>query len=278
MADRSPTRARWWCLPSWLGLDAPCVVSTWTWAISRSTGQSIHARALAALFVTVWAIYLLDRLVDVRRCRDWEHTSERMRFGRRWRPLFVVCLVCCGLTLAGLLAAGLPRSVVARGVVVGGFWLVYGLLYVVPVAGRGWPGKEPSVGLFFALGAFAVLGYRAGAWPLFLAVALLVAFNCLVIAARDAAHDAVNDGSAASRWWPGLDRDLHWLGLGLTVLLVGAVTGGLARPFFLAAALSSGALTLLHRASGKLGGGDVRALADYALLFPWLTFFPRIDL
>ena len=73
---------RWWFLPSWLGLDAPCVVSTWTWATSRSSDAALPIRPAAALFLVVWSTYLTDRLIDVARCQDWTHATGRFRFGR----------------------------------------------------------------------------------------------------------------------------------------------------------------------------------------------------
>src|ERR1700735_371409 len=87
---------RWWFLPSWLGLDAPCVVSTWTWATSRASDRALPVRPVVAMFLVVWFIYLTDRLIDVARCRDWTNATGRMRFGRTYRPLFVVCLGGCG--------------------------------------------------------------------------------------------------------------------------------------------------------------------------------------
>jgi hypothetical protein len=100
---------RWWFLPSWLGLDAPCVVSTWTWAISYSTGLQLSFRPAIAMFLVVWSIYLTDRLVDVASCRDWEQATGRLRFGRRFRPLFLVCLVFCVAGVGGVALLGLPQ-------------------------------------------------------------------------------------------------------------------------------------------------------------------------
>src|SRR6266571_3288061 len=86
---------RWWYLPSWLGLDAPCVVLTWTWAISQNSEAVLSIRPAAAMFLVVWSIYLLDRLIDVARCNDWQQATGRLRFGRRYRPLFLACLSGC---------------------------------------------------------------------------------------------------------------------------------------------------------------------------------------
>src|SRR4051794_19333477 len=159
---------RWWFMPSWLGLAAPCVVSAWTWAISRGTGLPLSFRPAAALFLVVWTIYLSDRLIDVARCRDWEQATGRLRFGKRFRPLFLVCLACCGAGIVGLAWLGLPEDVIWRAVLVAGGVATHCLLFVVPVVFREkLPGKEFGVGLFFALGAFACLGATVAALPLF---------------------------------------------------------------------------------------------------------------
>src|SRR4051812_23255363 len=90
-----PEPFRWWFLPSWLGLDAPVVVLTWTWATSRASHASLPVRPATALFLVVWFIYLSDRLIDVARCQDWTDATGRLRFGRNCRPLLLSCLVCC---------------------------------------------------------------------------------------------------------------------------------------------------------------------------------------
>jgi hypothetical protein len=260
---------RWWFLPSWLGLDAPCVVLTWTWATSRSSSAALPIRPAAALFLVVWFIYLADRLIDVARCRDWTRATGRLRFGRDWRPLFCACL---GFCIAGILAtvwAGLPTEVLWRAAAVGLGVSLHFLVFVVPVFLRGkLPGKEFGVGLFFALGAYACLGATTHTLPLLLAIALVVAFNCLVIAARDASSDRANDPGGASGWWQTMDRDLLWIGVALTVTAI--VTSSLVHEtaFYLSVAAASAALTVLHCFAIRLSGDAVRSLADFALFTP----------
>src|SRR5215218_8583532 len=113
-ADARTAGFRWWFLPSWLGLDAPCVVLTWAWATARSSGAALPAGPAAALFLVVWFIYLADRLVDVARCPDWARATGRLRFGRTHRPWFRAGLVLCVAGLAADLWAGLPAEVVRR--------------------------------------------------------------------------------------------------------------------------------------------------------------------
>src|SRR5262249_4203911 len=143
------------------------------------------------------------------------------------------------------------------------------LAFVTPVFLRvKLPGKEFGVGLFFALGAYACLGAALPMLPFLGSIALVVAFNCLVIAARDADSDRANDPGGASRWWRTMNRDLLWLGVALT--LAAALTSILAgeKAFYLSLAAAFAALTALHRGAGRLSGDAVRALADYGLFTP----------
>ena len=263
---------RWWFLPSWLGLDAPCVVLTWTWAISQNSEAILSFRPAAAMFLVVWSIYLLDRLIDVARCSDWQQATGRLRFGRQYRPLFVACFGLCIIGIVAFLMVGLPADIIRRAAYVAVGLTLDFLVFVVPVFFRQkLPGKEFGVGLFFALGAYACLGYTAGMLPLLMSIGLVVAFNCLVIAARDAERDRANDPGGASQWWRTMKRDLLWGGAGLTIAF--ALGAFLAREltFYISLALAFLSLTALHRCSQRLSGDAVRALADFALFTPVLV-------
>jgi MFS family permease len=272
MAGMPTESVRWWYLPSWLGLDAPCVVLTWTWATSRNFQAALSFRPAAAMFLVVWSIYLLDRLIDVVRCTDWTQATGRLRFGRRYRPLFLVCFGFCITGIVALLIAGLPADVIWRAIFVALGLTVHFLAFVVPVIVRDkLPGKEFGVGLFFALGAYACLGYAAGMWPLLVSIGLVVAFNCLVIAARDADSDRANDPGGASRWWRTMTRDLFWCGAGLTMASGLAAIVARETSFYASVAAAFLGLTVLHRNSHRLSGDAVRAVADFALFTPLLV-------
>jgi hypothetical protein len=260
---------RWWFLPSWLGLDAPCVVLTWTWATSRSSSAALPIRPAAALFLVVWFIYLADRLIDVARCQDWTRATGRLRFGRDWRPLFWGCLGFCIAGILAILWAGLPAEVLWRAAAVGLGVSLHFLVFVVPVFLRGkLLGKEFGVGLFFALGAYACLGATTQTLPLLLAIAVVVAFNCLVIAARDASSDRANDPGGAAGWWQTISRDLLWIGVALTVTAIFTSSLVHETAFYLSVAAAFAALTVLHCFANRLSGDAVRSLADFALFTP----------
>jgi hypothetical protein len=264
-----PDAFRWWFLPSWLGLDAPCVVSTWTWATSRALDVPMSFRPAAAMFLVVWSIYLSDRLVDVARCTDWSRATGRLHFGRRHRSAFAACLGVSIVGLAALAAIGLPTDVLRRGIYVALALAIHALAFVTPVVFREkLPGKEFGVGLFFALGTYACLGYAPGMGPLLVWIGVVVAFNCLVIAARDADCDRTNDPGGASLWWRTMKRDLFRVGVVLTFAAgVSGVVAGQAG-FHVAVAAALLGLTILHRRSDRLSGDAVRALADFAILTP----------
>lgn len=274
--DVERPRFRWWFLPSWLGLDAPCVVSVWLWAISRALGQPVDLASSIALFCAVWAVYLADRLIDVARCGDWVRATGRLRFGRRFRPLFAASLLVCLAVGASLGLTQIPEPVLLRGLAVGIGVTGYFLIFVAPVVFRRKPpGKELGVGLFFALGVWAELGSAADAAPLLIGFGLLAALNCLAIGARDAEPDRANDPGGASRWWRTIDRDLTVIGLGLTAVATAAALGFPQTVIFISLAAGSLALTLLHLAAKTISADAVRALADFCLLtplavFPWL--------
>lgn len=271
-ADRNidcSSRWHWWYTPSWLGLDAPCVVSTWTWATSRTLGVEFPLRPVAAMFLVVWCIYLLDRCIDVASCKDWDQATGRLRFGRDYRFLFLTCLSFCFLGILGVLWFGLPRPVLERALLVGVGVGLHFLVFIKPILlGKKLPGKEFCVGIFFALGVFACLGVTARSLPLLASIAGLVAYNCLVIAARDTECDQANDPGGASHWWRTMNRDLLFLGF------VSAMAAALCavllneQTFYLSVATAFAAHLVLHLYANRLSGDAVRALADYGLLTP----------
>jgi hypothetical protein len=269
MTEHAAEPFRWWFLPSWLGLDAPCVVSTWAWATARSRDSALPILPVAALFLVVWSIYLTDRLIDVARCRDWTHATGRLRFGRKWRSLFWACLSFCIAGILAILWAGLPTDVLERAAVVGLGVGLHFVAFVIPVFLREkLPGKEFGVGLFFALGAYSCLGATRQTLPLFGSIALVITFNCLVIAARDSNSDRANDPGGASRWWQTLNRDLLWIGIALTFTALIAATLVIPTTFYLSVAAAFAALSVLHRNAYRFGGDAFRAFADFALFTP----------
>jgi len=143
------------------------------------------------------------------------------------------------------------------------------LAFIKPLLlGQKLPGKEFGVGLFFALGSFACLGVTTRSLPLLASIAGLVAYNCLVIAARDSECDQANDPGGATHWWRTINRDL--LFLGIVSAMIAAMCAILLdeKSFYLSVTAAFAAHLVLHLYANRLSGDSVRALADYGLLTP----------
>jgi hypothetical protein len=163
----------------------------------------------------------------------------------------------------------LPTEVIERGAVVAVGVGLHCLAFVTPVVlAVKLPGKEIGVGLFFALGTFACIGATRSSLPMLLSIALVVSFNCLVIAARDADSDRANDPGGASRWWRTIHRDLLQVGVGLTLTAAFIAILVHESAFYLSVATAFAGLTVLHRLAPRLSGDAVRAIADFALFTP----------
>jgi len=99
-----------WAWPHLLGLDAPLVAVAWQLLVSKQF-QPIPARYTFALFLTVWAIYLADRLLDSLK-PPTPSDPLRHRFSRSARLPLSIFLIIILLTLTQLgplpIAAALP--------------------------------------------------------------------------------------------------------------------------------------------------------------------------
>lgn len=153
----------------------------WQGLVSRNLSHPILPKMTAALFFSVWAIYLGDRLWDAWRAGSTPPRASRHRFARRHRLLF-------GLLAAGslLLAAGL--AVAARSEVSPLTWAALGLVAVVCggyyVLRAGFPewerGRAAVVGGVFAAGTLLAVPDLGGGLFCWLALALGALFTANV--------------------------------------------------------------------------------------------------
>ena len=137
----------WQWLNLW-GLDAPLIALVWQDYLSHH-----HPSAgSAVLALTVWAIYLTDRLLDIRHA-PLEGETARHRFCRKHRRSIriLLCLVLCAdLVIACL---WVRPAVFKYGLLVMTGVVIY--LAVFPVTRRGaaaW--KKPVAALLFTAGVF----------------------------------------------------------------------------------------------------------------------------
>jgi hypothetical protein len=183
-ANRSHLR-RVWLVLNVCSLDAPIVAVLWQMLAQKCLHIDVELKVSAILAVSVWIIYLSDRLLDVSRSRSGA-LAPRHEFCRRhigaFTRLAVVCLFACGW-----LSGRINPLIFRNGLILALAVICY---FTAIHAGSAslrklWP-KELVVGTIFSLGTFLP------AWTLDASArreivlpaalfALLCALNCIII-------------------------------------------------------------------------------------------------
>jgi len=156
--ERQPTRVS---APLWLNLvclDAPIVALSWQWLFARTFGVPVSAANSAALFLTAWLIYLLDRFGDSISLPQNAPRSVRQEFCARHRKWWMLALGCVALVDASVIVTRVTSSTVVAGFVIGGIAVIYLVLnHRWSQLWRVLPVKEMTIGILFAAGAIASL-------------------------------------------------------------------------------------------------------------------------
>ena len=265
------SRQPWWLLPNLLSLDAPIVALAWQYLLGVSFHTQTNWFGRAGLALAVWAIYLLDRLLDTRRPPE-STEALRHQFVRDHRSAMLV-LLGVALIAGAISVINAPAALVVSG----GLLSVAVLLYLICVhRGRLPLPKEQAVSILFATGV-ALAPLAAGSHMAAIAIAALpLAFLCL---ANTAAiehfewsrlhHPARPAPHACTRWIA--ERYLAFCLVMAAMCGWGAICTSIDE-LRLPLAYSAGAmlaLSLLHVGRNRLSTDAFRVLADAALLSPF---------
>jgi len=107
-----------WLIPNLLSLDAPLVAVAWMWMLARALRvEYVHAAAWWVLPVSVWCVYVFDRVVDAWRNPELRYTSSRHAFHWRWRWGFIFLFLVASITCVYQSMWVLPRSMFSAGLV-----------------------------------------------------------------------------------------------------------------------------------------------------------------
>jgi len=248
--------------PVWLwvnvfSLDAPLIALVWQDFLSRCYPSMLRPAGRAALGLTVWAIYLADRLLDVRHAVAGAETA-RHEFYRQHQRLAQAALVSI---LSADLVLALTR--VRPAVLEHGLFVALGIvgyLAAFPLGLRGGVGwKKLMAGLFFTAGVFLVAASgtahaaRTLFWPA-LAFCTLCVGNLLLI-------ESWEHGERAARGW-------IWMA---ALCLLCLMAGDLRPPdprWFRAVAASAAGLGALSFWANRIPVQVRCVLADVVLLSP----------
>jgi hypothetical protein len=163
-----------WLWPNILSLDAPLIAALWQDAFARDAGVRLSLASRAALPISVWLIYLVDRLLDTAGGMN-RHATARHAFYREHRGLCYLLTAFAGFLLSISLLQ-LPLPVMKNGLFVSCAVAVY--LWIVHWRGGRWFPKEAAVGLVFAMGTVLAPFSRAADATALLPPALLFGVLC----------------------------------------------------------------------------------------------------
>jgi len=283
----APAPLRLWHLTS---LDAPSVAVVWSLGFAWAAGIRLPAWIPVLLALAAWAVYITDRLLDVRgalRLGEMGGLRERHRFHDRHRRLLIPLAIAAACGAAAIVFMLMPAAARDRNSVLAAAALAYFTRVHSPGKGAGFGEtrilrKELLVGVLFtaacALPAFNRTDWLNGAklWPFAAAAiffALLAWLNC----------------HAIERWESGLSEGdfsrtrirVFACLLALSGLLAAAIVS--LTQFRPAALLCAGAasallLAFLDRMRGRMTPLALRAGADLVLLTPLALFTPLASL
>jgi hypothetical protein len=171
-----------------LCLDAPLVALSWQLLFAQAFAVRLRASESAALFLTAWGIYLVDRFADSVVLPAGVDRSVRVDFCLRHQRRRIVLLLIVALIDGGIIIVGLPFEMIRRGLILGAVAVLYLVInYFFSRLWRTLPVKEVMVGFLFAAGVVLVLWTRVGNGErsLLLATTLfgcVCSLNCMSIA------------------------------------------------------------------------------------------------
>jgi hypothetical protein len=253
----------WWHL---LSLDAPTLAVLWCALFSAAARVHLPSELLVLLAIGVWAIYVLDRILDGFDPAPGEQLKERHYFYARHRMRFVPLLAAAGTIGAVMLFKN--RSVLLPAtrhdfLALAALLVIYYLLIHAFRRQARWVPKEFAVGVFFS-SAIAVPTWvrlapqqRSDMILPVLALGVLCWFNCIAITRWEASGDAPPQTRS---FWP--------LSVGCLAISLAGMAGHLSPIIFLAIITSTVALLWLEWNRTRFTALSLRIAADCALLTP----------
>lgn len=276
----APAALRYWHLAS---LDAPTVAAVWSLAFAWVAGVRLAAWVIALQVLTVWTVYVGDRLLDARaallqRANPSEQLAEDLRerhyFHWRYRHILApaACVAAC---VAACIAARFMPSVVKErdSLLAAASALYFTRVHTGRV--RRILRKELLVGILFAAGCALPSSSPAIAIPAIF-FAALAWLNCWAIEIWET--DTWEAGKEKSEKIPlAAPRQAPLRPIAIGLACASFIVAAILLPFtpraaamLVSAALSALLLAILDRARKRMTVVAVRALADLVLLTPAL--------
>lgn len=275
-SDRKP----FWLYPNLLSLDAPLVALVWLYIFSQSWRLYIPWSAYAGLGLVVWAVYALDRLLDVAMLPPDSPVLEwRHRFHHRHRPAFQCGIALALISAVTLLFTSLPvallKHLLLAAVMVAGY---FGLAMISSQDDDQIPhSKNLLAGVTFAFGtSLAAHVYRSelGIYELFsspeffsFAALCAIQINAIDVWRRDRRPASVEERASDELAVTIPLAALALLSLGYAL----ADQERAARTHHYAVLTAGGLLYVINRYRQRLPYEALCGLADLAMILPLLV-------
>ena len=244
----------WWLFLNVLALDAPIVAIVWQHFLAENLNIKIPTTETAALFFTVWFIYLSDHFFD---SLKGFYTTQRHLFVARNQKT-TIALITFTFTTSICLCFSLSKSLILGGIILVGFICIYLLLVHANIANIKLKNncKELLVGIGFGTGValpVIISNVELKTWlPSVSLFCLLCWLNCRLI-----------DN------WESNRNSLSKMDLTL-ILLIFYLMFICQKPILLAAIITLVCLVLVNKFAGSDKPRISRVLADVSLLSPWV--------
>lgn len=289
MPDR---RAPFWLWPNLLSLDAPLVAVAWLFMFARAWRVDFHPwHAYAALGLTVWIIYVVDRLLDVK-MRDPEDPSLGLRHyyhAKHWK-VFTAGVAVAIASVLWLTLKYLPFEVIRYSipivVLVGCF---FALVILVPTSREIPYLRNILAGMVFGMGTALAAHIYVATEPFWemMKSREVISFGVLCVLNISAIHLWEHSRRSDDPEVRATDE----LSLTLPLILLGAAAlwfayrdnpgifeatiegrGSLTRPFFYGILISAALLQVINRTRDRFSMDALRSLADAAMIAPLPVF------
>ncbi|MFC7337063.1 hypothetical protein ACFQY0_07735 [Haloferula chungangensis] len=275
-----------------MSLDAPLVAVAWLFMFARAWRVDFHPwQAYAALGLTVWIIYVVDRLIDVRmRSPDDPMLGSRHHFHQKHWKKFLLGVVVAAATVLWLTLTYLPVEVIGYSIPIMLLVGVFFALVVMVPATRDIPYLRNIVaGMTFGMGTALVAHVYVPMEPFWIMMQSreVISFGVLCVLNISAIH--LWEHSRLSND-PEI-RAADEISLTLPLILLGAASlwfayqdnpgmfGGsvadtdpLTRPFFYGVLISAALLQVINRTRERYSMDALRCLADAAMIVPLPLF------
>ena len=264
-----------WSWPSALSVDAPLVAWLWQRFFAQSFAYRLNWHEQAVLVLTVWLIYVVDRIIDSYKLDLQKPHSFRHAFYLKNRLVFVLVAAFALMADIYFIWVGLSNREIIFGLTLFGGVLIYG--FVGALGGWARAHKELSIGVLFSLGVNLITlsqGVKPSLIVAMVLFAALASLNCLLIAIWEAKLDQAQGYQSAISQNTNIDKSVS-LSLIILALLALLMFSYRANTFYLAILISAITMFYLDKHKAIFSTEVLRLLVDVALLSPIIMVLLR---